>query len=124
MDLGKYGKIIAEYRLLRGVTQKALAEKIGVIPSTISYWETGVKAPSLANRTAVAEALDIDFDLLVPELGGNLVVRTINHDEEVLVQVVDVMRRLPPPAQRAALLSLQMFANMVLVSAPGDTAVA
>lgn len=42
MDLKKTGLFIAALRRERDLTQKELAEKIGVTDKAISRWETGV----------------------------------------------------------------------------------
>lgn len=41
MDQEKIGKFIAEVRKQRGLTQKELAEKVGISDKTISKWECG-----------------------------------------------------------------------------------
>lgn len=41
MDEERIGKFIAEVRKQVGLTQKELAEKIGVSDKTISKWECG-----------------------------------------------------------------------------------
>ena len=41
MDEERIGKVIAEVRKQVGLTQKELAEKIGVSDKTISKWECG-----------------------------------------------------------------------------------
>ena len=42
MDLNKTGKFIADLRRQRGLTQKGLAEQLGVTDKAVSRWETGV----------------------------------------------------------------------------------
>ena len=42
MDLQKTGAYIAHCRRERGMTQKELAERIGVTDKAVSRWETGV----------------------------------------------------------------------------------
>ena len=42
MEQEKIGKFILEIRKQKGLTQKELAEKIGVSDKTISKWECGV----------------------------------------------------------------------------------
>jgi transcriptional regulator with XRE-family HTH domain len=117
----EYGKIIATAREKKGWTQRELSEKIGVTTSTISLWENGGKQPTLANRAACAEALGVDLDLLAPELGSRAVARTVYANERYIIEMVDLYRQLPLPAQRAANLSLEMFSRMVLVAAPHDS---
>lgn len=45
MDLNNTGKLIAELRKEKGLTQEQLGERIGVTNKTISRWETGVYLP-------------------------------------------------------------------------------
>ena len=42
MDLEQTGRLIAQARKARGLTQQELAEKIGVTDKAVSRWETGV----------------------------------------------------------------------------------
>lgn len=42
MDQIKIGKFIAHCRKEQGITQAALAEKLGISDRAISKWETGV----------------------------------------------------------------------------------
>ena len=42
MEPQKIGRFIHEIRMEMGMTQKELANKIGVSDKTISKWETGV----------------------------------------------------------------------------------
>jgi transcriptional regulator with XRE-family HTH domain len=55
---------IAEWRVLRGLTQQQLADRLGASDVTVSRWETSARQPDLNAQAAVAEALGIDvFDL-------------------------------------------------------------
>lgn len=51
---------LAEWREHRGLTQEALANRIGATDVTVSRWETGKRQPDLNAQAAIAEALDID----------------------------------------------------------------
>ena len=48
MDQIKTGKFIAELRKERGLTQKQLAEKLGISDKTISKWERGNGMPEVS----------------------------------------------------------------------------
>ena len=50
MDIYKTGKFIAEKRKEQGLTQKALAEKVGVTDKAISKWERGLSYPDISVR--------------------------------------------------------------------------
>lgn len=53
------GNFIAEIRKQKNMTQKDLAEVIGVSDKTISKWETGKSLPDLAYLGDLCKALDI-----------------------------------------------------------------
>lgn len=47
------------------ITQKELAQQIGVEPATISKYESGMNEPNIKNLKAIAQALDTSIDELV-----------------------------------------------------------
>lgn len=55
-------------RLMSGMSQCALAKKIGVSQPAISELETDGKGVGLAKRRKIAEILDVDFFLIWPSL--------------------------------------------------------
>lgn len=61
--------IIAErlrlYRGLRGMSQRRLADKSGVVQSTVWRIEQGTQVPSAPTLQALAEALDVPFGALL-----------------------------------------------------------
>ena len=40
MDLSKTGRLIAKLRQEKGLTQKDIAEKLGICAKTVTKWET------------------------------------------------------------------------------------
>ena len=56
---------LAEIRKNNNLTQKALAEKIGVSPQMVSKWERGEKAPDAEQLIALSEIYGISLDELV-----------------------------------------------------------
>lgn len=67
------------------MSQKELAEKIGVAPSTITNYEAGVREPSsLSMLCAIADALDCSLDMLVR---GKEIDRPFGRSIEELVQM-------------------------------------
>jgi transcriptional regulator with XRE-family HTH domain len=56
---------LAELRRARGLTQAALAERIGVRPNQLSLYESGRSEPSLGVLRQLAIALSVSCDDLV-----------------------------------------------------------
>ena len=56
---------ISEYRKMKGLTQKDLAEKLGVSAGNLCEWEKGRIEPSITALIKMSELLDISIDELV-----------------------------------------------------------
>lgn len=65
MDLKKTGLFIAALRRERNLTQKELAEKIGVTDKAISRWETGKGFPEISILQRLAEVLQVSVTELI-----------------------------------------------------------
>ncbi|MEV9640470.1 helix-turn-helix transcriptional regulator [Mammaliicoccus sciuri] len=63
----KRERLILE-RQKRKLTQKELAEKIGVSKSTIGFLETGRSKPGFDVSMALVEFFGIEFEILFPDL--------------------------------------------------------
>jgi len=61
MDQVKIGKFIRTARRKQELTQRQLADRIGVKPGTISKWECGRGMPDLEAILPLCEILDISF---------------------------------------------------------------
>lgn len=53
---------ITKYRELSGMTQKELAQKLGVTPSRISNWEQGANCPTIDILFKVCEVLGVSIN--------------------------------------------------------------
>lgn len=62
------GEEIKRRRIAAGLSQKALAAKLGVAQSMVSCWETGENAPNIKNAVALAKIFGCTVDDL---LGGD-----------------------------------------------------
>ena len=58
------GKTIRKYRKEKGLTQRELADRIGVSVQAVSKWETDTGAPDISQVVPLASALDISTDAL------------------------------------------------------------
>ena len=59
MDLSKNGKLLCDLRKAKGMTQKQVADKLGVVPKTVSKWETGHGFPDVSSVSALADLLGV-----------------------------------------------------------------
>lgn len=62
--MSQYGEKIKNLRRGRGLTQKDLAEQLGVITRTVSYWESGREC-GFDNLVKIAEFFDVTTDELL-----------------------------------------------------------
>ena len=61
----RVGQVIAEIRVLSGLTQADLAKRIQRSEPTVSRWENGKTIPSVLDIRALCDALRVPPDLLV-----------------------------------------------------------
>lgn len=79
MDNVQTGKLIAELRKEKGLTQQQLADLLNLSNKTISKWESGMGSPDISNLPPLADALGVSVDELlrgkrsVPETLSNSV---------------------------------------------------
>ena len=52
-----------------GLTQAEVAKKLGVFPTAISRWKTGVTEPTPSNLNALAKVLNVDVHWLITDNG-------------------------------------------------------
>ena len=62
------GEKIREYRILKGLTQKELAQKIGMGDTTVANYEKGFRTPKKNTLFKLANAFDISIDDLFPPI--------------------------------------------------------
>ena len=65
MDLSKNGKLLKDLRKSKGLTQQQLANSIGVLPKTISKWETGRGFPDVSIISMLADTLGVSEKILL-----------------------------------------------------------
>ena len=62
MDLVKIGKYIAEKRKALGLTQRQVAEKLGMSDKSVSKWERGICLPDVSVYNPLCEILGISLN--------------------------------------------------------------
>ena len=60
LEAGSFMTLLRRHRLARGLTQTKLAKTLGVVPSSVSFWESGKSLPSPELIPKLARALGID----------------------------------------------------------------
>ena len=65
MDMKRVGKAIAQLRKEAGLTQKELADRIGISDKAVSKWERGISYPDITYLGKLANLLDTDSDSLL-----------------------------------------------------------
>ncbi len=65
MEKKTLGSFIAVLRKSRGMTQKELAEELGVSDRTVSHWERDESAPDISIIPVIAEIFDVTCDELL-----------------------------------------------------------
>lgn len=65
LDQEKIGKFVADRRKNRGMTQKQLAEQLGVSDKAVSKWETGRSMPDNSILIELCEILEINVNELL-----------------------------------------------------------
>lgn len=65
MNQEKIGAFIANMRKSLGMSQKQLADKVGVTDKAVSKWETGKSLPEISKMESLCEALHININELL-----------------------------------------------------------
>lgn len=56
---------LMKLRVLRGISQQQLAERLGVSRKTVGEWERGDRVPSIRRLLPLAEALGVPVDVVI-----------------------------------------------------------
>lgn len=64
MDLVKTGRLIADLRHEKGLTQNEVAQRLGVCAKTVSKWETGHGFPDVSLICGLSEIFGVDIQKL------------------------------------------------------------
>lgn len=82
---------IARIRQEKGVSQKELAEKMGVSQTAVTYWETGKRRLRLETIIEVAKALSCDVRDI---LSGDAEIPCLYTTDEIFLRIKDRIREL------------------------------
>lgn len=63
--MGSFAERLINAREKKNLTQKQLAEKLGITPTRLNYWEKGKREPNIEMIGKLAESLDVSPDSLM-----------------------------------------------------------
>ncbi|WP_420636086.1 helix-turn-helix domain-containing protein [Candidatus Palauibacter sp.] len=66
---------LRQNRKMRGLTQAELGAKAGIAAASVSHFETGQRAPSVASLVRLADALELSTDTLLGRGSANSTMR-------------------------------------------------
>jgi transcriptional regulator with XRE-family HTH domain len=95
--------VIRDGRREKRLSQRALAERMGVAPSAVAQWETGITNPSLANRVDLAAILSVPFASLLPEAAD---IGQVSSKDPQTIILVRKFEGLPPRVREAILMQV------------------
>ena len=118
MDLTKIGKYIAGKRKALSMTQKQLAEKLGMSDKSVSKWERGVCLPDVSVYSGLCMALGISINefLAGEDIPQENVIQ--KSEENILVVAQDSKRR---QKRLKAIICALLIVSFLAVSAIGIT---
>lgn len=83
MDTQAIGTRIRAARELQGLTQAALAERVGVTRSAVAQWETGRAGQVGGNLAQIASVLGVGVEHLLLGAGAAMVAQELGHQESM-----------------------------------------
>ena len=111
MDQIKIGRFIAERRKAAGLTQAALAERLGITDRAVSKWETGRAMPDSSIMLELCDVLSISVnDLLSGE-----VVTMENYNKELEKNLLEMTKAKEAADKR--LLNIEIVTGVLSVGA-------
>lgn len=114
MDQEKIGKFIAENRKIKKLTQKELAEKLGVTDRSVSKWENGNCMPDMSLLIPLCNELDISINDL---LSGKKVDKE-NYQETFEKNVVSIVSKVNKDNKKRRLKNAFISLSIVFIIIP------
>ncbi len=109
MDQIKTGKYIAECRKNRNLTQRELAERLGLSDKTVSKWECGKGMPDVSLMLPLCEVLGISVNELLS--GEHL--NEKQYKEKAEENMMDLIKEKQENKKKIALSALAAFVGIV-----------
>lgn len=114
MDQVKSGEFIAQKRKELGITQRQLAEQLGVSDKTISKWECGKSMPDYSIMQSICQILQVSVNEL---LAGETLMEADykNRAEETIINLMEQKDRQEEKSSRSFIRAILGLAALVLI---------
>ena len=116
MDLNKIGVFISALRKQKDMTQKELAEKIGITDKAVSRWETGKGFPDVSLLKPLAEALGVSISDIV--MGEKIEIekeRAVEIMDNTVISTLDYSQREISKSMRWKYIAIASICAFVLL---------
>ena len=102
----KIGARIKAARVLKGLSQQALGEKLDVSFQAVSSWETGKFIPDAEHLPALSKTLDLSLDALFAEYDRNWELKPVNYSFDHMYTFVKGRAQMMKMPQTLAVMDL------------------
>ena len=106
MNQEKIGKFIAKNRKDKGLTQEALAEKLGISTNAVSKWERGLSFPDVSLFKKLCSELDISIEELI---NGEKSKSTESKDKAIIASLEEKTKIEKKSKKKIIILSIFIF---------------
>lgn len=107
------GEIICTLRKEKGMTQKDLAEQVGVTDKAVSKWERNLSCPDISSIPQLAEILGVGVETLMD------VTPKAEEEKTSVAQTIDLILKAVPLAMGVAVVALSAIGQMEAKDAVG-----
>ncbi len=108
MDSKIIGEFIKKQRALKNLTQKQLAEKLGVTDKAVSRWETGKGIPDVSLLIPLSEVLEVSVNEI-------LIGETIEEEKKIEKYEETIVNTLTTNKKQISILHIIIYALFVTV---------
>ena len=111
MNQEKIGKFIAKNRKDKGLTQEALAEKLGISTNAVSKWERGLSFPDVSLFKKLCSELDISIEELI---NGEKSKSTESKDKAIIASLKEKDKVEKKSKKKIIILSIFIFLIIII----------
>ena len=107
------GERIKAARKEKHITQKQLAEKLGISDVGVAQWETGRRSPKVLTVKRIAEALAVNIETLIPDTTEKPsdVLSTLGFDS-ITCEAIKIINSMNMDGRTAALRNVRELAEI------------